>query len=598
MYAHSANDKGERHLLYEHLQQVSEQTATYAECLGVPELGRCLGMWHDVGKIHPDFQRYLLQAEAGVHRRGPDHKMAGALLALQAKLDLACFVLQAHHGGLQSVALLKAWMADSQRVEAAEKAVALAQARWPTLADRMPRLPEWANENPYDLELLVRLLLSALVDADYADTTAHFHDLPSWPETASLIALWERFRENQQQLTAHSDDTPVNRIRDEIYRHCLTAAEAPPGLFRMTVPTGGGKTRSTMGFALRHALQHDLQRVIVAVPYITITEQTTKTYRNIFGPDVVLEHHSAVDVKEEDVWMRAAAENWDAPIIVTTTVQLFESLFSRRPQKVRKLHRLARSVIILDEAQALPAPLLEPALDALRTLTSRFGATVVLSTATQPAFDVVGPFQRLEAQEIVLHPERYFRALERVNYEWRIKEGRTWTEVAQEMAEHPQVLTIVNTKADAVALLEELAPLVDTPPRHLSTRLCGLHRRNVLAQVLEELESNAPCRLVTTQVVEAGVDIDFPTVMRAMAPLDSIIQAAGRCNREGHLERGSVIVFEPAEGHLPRGAYKAGTNLARIVTLSGCTIPWTWTERAFKTSVKDSTMWPRTRHSR
>ena len=565
MYAHSANDKGEWHLLYEHLQQVAEQTATYAECLGVPELGRCLGLWHDVGKIHPEFQRYLLQAKASVRRRGPDHKMGGALLALQANLDLACFVLQAHHGGLQSVAHLKAWLADPQRRKAAEKAVALAQESWPTLADCSPRLPDWANENPYDLELLVRLLLSALVDADYTDTAAHFHDLPEWPEPPSLTTLWERFRENQQYLAAQSDDTPVNRMRDEIYQHCLAAAEAPPGLFRMTVPTGGGKTLSAMGFALRHALKHDLRRVIVAVPYITITEQTTKTYRKIFGQHVVLEHHSAVDVDEEDEWMRAAAENWDAPIIVTTTVQLFESLFSRRPQKVRKLHRLARSVIILDEAQALPAHLLEPALDALRTLTTRFGTTVVLSTATQPAFDVVGPFQRLKAQEIVPHPERYFRELERVNYEWRIGEGHTWTKVAQEMAEHPQVLTIVNTKADAVALLEELAPLVDTPPHHLSTRLCGLHRHNVLAQVLEELDRDAPCRLVTTQVVEAGVDIDFPVVMRAMAPLDSIIQAAGRCNREGHLEQGHVIVFEPIEDHLPRGAYKIGTNLARIV---------------------------------
>jgi len=565
MYAHSANEEGERHLLYEHLQQVAAQTATYAECLGVPELGRCLGLWHDVGKIHPEFQRYLLQSEAGVRRRGPDHKMGGALLALQAKLDLACFVLQAHHGGLQSASWLKAWLADPQKHKAAEEAVALARERWPALANCSPRLPSWANENPYDLELLVRLLLSALVDADYADTAAHFHDLPEWPEPLSLAVLWELFRKNQQQLTTQSDDTPVNHMRDEIYQHCLAAAESPPGLFRMTVPTGGGKTLSAMGFALRHALKHDLRRIIVAVPYITITEQTTKIYREIFGQQVVLEHHSAVDVDEEDEWMRAAAENWDAPIIVTTTVQLFESLFSRRPQKVRKLHRMARSVIILDEAQALPAPLLEPTLDALRTLTTRFGATVVLSTATQPAFDVVGPFQRLDSQEIVPHPERYFRALERVNYEWRIKEGHIWAEVAEEMAQYPQVLTIVNTKADAVALLEELGPLVDTPPRHLSTRLCGLHRHNVLAQVLEELKRDAPCRLVTTQVVEAGVDIDFPVVMRAMAPLDSIIQAAGRCNREGHLEQGHVIIFEPIEGHLPRGAYEIGTNQSRIV---------------------------------
>jgi len=565
MYAHSANHRNERHLLHDHLTQVANQSAAYAEALGVPQLGRCLGLWHDIGKIHPDFQRYLLQAEAGRRRRGPDHKMGGALLALKAGLDLACFVLQAHHGGLQNPTELKRWLNDSQRRRAAEQAIALAQETWPSLADCPAGLPEWVQESPLDVELLVRLLLSALVDADYADTAAHFRDLPELPQPPSLSVLWEQFRENQEHLTAHCADTPVNRVRAEIYRHCLAAAEGPPGLFRMTVPTGGGKTRSAMGFALRHALKHDLRHVIVAVPYITITEQTTKEYRKIFGQDVVLEHHSAVDVKEEDQWMRAAAENWDAPIIVTTTVQLFESLFSRRPSKVRKLHRLARSVILLDEAQALPAPLLEPALDVLRALTARFGTSVVLSTATQPAFDVVGPFQRIEAQEIVPHPERYYQALERVTYEWKTQDGHAWAEVAQEMARHPRVLTVVNTKADAVALLEQLGPLVDTPPRHLSTRLCGLHRRDVLDRVFEELSRDTACRLVSTQVVEAGVDIDFPVVMRAMAPLDSIIQAAGRCNREGHMQRGHVIVFQPAEDHLPRGAYKIATNLTRTV---------------------------------
>ncbi len=565
MYAHSANHKGQRHSLEEHLRQVAKQTAAYAQALGVPELGRCLGLWHDVGKIHPGFQRYLLRSEADQPASSQDHKMAGALLALQARCALGCFVLQAHHGGLRSRTDLKGWLADPQRHQAAEEAVARLREVWPDLADCTPHLPDWIEESPHDTELLVRLLLSALVDADYTDTAAHFHDLPQLPQPPSLATLWERFQEDQQQLTSQSADTPVNDIRAEIYRHCLAAAEGPTGLYRMTVPTGGGKTRSAMAFALQHALKHDLRRVIVAVPYITITEQTSQTYRDIFGDNVVLEHHSAVDVKETDEWMRAAAENWDAPIIVTTTVQLFESLFSRRPQKVRRLHRLPRSVIVLDEAQALPTHLLEPALDALRTLTARFGATVVLSTATQPAFDVVGPFQRLEAREIVPQPQRYYRALERVTYEWRTERSHPWEEVAGEMAEHPQALAVVNTKGDALALLEALAPLVNTPPHHLSTRLCGLHRRRVLAQVLAELERGVPCRLVSTQVVEAGVDIDFPLVLRAMAPLDSIIQAAGRCNREGRLERGRVAVFETAEGHTPRGAYEIGTNQARVV---------------------------------
>lgn len=565
MYAHSANARGQRHLLEEHLQQVADQTSTYAQALGVPELGRCLGLWHDVGKIHPGFQRYLLRSEADQPARSQDHKMAGALLALQARCALGCFVLQAHHGGLRSRTDLKGWLADPQRREAAEEAVARLREVWPHLADCTPRLPDWIEENPHDTELFLRLLLSALVDADYTDTAAHFHDLSHLPQPPSLAALWERFQENQRQLTSQSADTPVNDVRNAIYRHCLGAAKGPTGLYRMTVPTGGGKTRSAMAFALRHALKHDLRRVVVAVPYITITEQTSQTYRDIFGDNAVLEHHSAVDAEEADEWMRAAAENWDAPIIVTTTVQLFESLFSRRPTRIRRLHRLAHSVIVLDEAQALPTHLLEPALDVLRTLTTRFGATVVLSTATQPAFDVVGPFQKLEAREIVPRPQRYYRGLERVTYEWRTEQGHPWEEMAGEMADHPQALAVVNTKDDALALLKALAPLVDTPPHHLSTRLCGLHRRRVLAQVLEELRRGVPCRLVSTQVVEAGVDIDFPLVLRAMAPLDSIIQAAGRCNREGRLERGRVVVFETAQGHVPRGAYRIGTNQARVV---------------------------------
>jgi CRISPR-associated endonuclease/helicase Cas3 len=395
-------------------------------------------------------------------------------------------------------------------------------------------------------------------------------------------ALWERFERNQEALP--KADKPVNRIRKEIYDHCLDAAEQPTGLFRLTVPTGGGKTRSGMAFALRHALHHKMQRVIVAVPFLTITDQTAKTYHEIFEDaddehPVVLEHHSMADrnigddeeedFRPEEVWCRLAAENWDAPIIVTTTVQLFESLFAKNRTGTRKLHRLAGSVIIIDEAQTLPAHLLQPILDALKELCSHYGSTVVISTATQPAFEAIKAFKDVQAVEIVPNPERYFEQLRRVDYEWRIDQPLAWNAVADFIRAEKQALAIVNTKKDSLALLDALD---DPDAFHLSTLLCGAHRRLVVDEVKRRLSSGEPCRLVATQVVEAGVDIDFPLVLRAIGPLDSIIQAAGRCNREGRLERGRVIVFQPTDGGMPRGSYRIGASETQ--TLLGDSAEW------------------------
>lgn len=286
--------------------------------------------------------------------------------------------------------------------------------------------------------------------------------------------------------------------------------------------------------------------------------------------DAVLEHHSAARVPEDDrgdfhndtVWAKLAAENWDAPIIVTTTVQLFESLFSNSTSATRKLHRLARSVIILDEAQALPPHLLTPILDALRELSAHYGSTVVISTATQPAFESIAGFAQLGAREIVPAPERFFRDLARVKYEWR-DEPVGWDECARMMRAAPQSLAVVNTKRDALALLDALA---DPDALHLSTLLCGTHRRAVIDEIRSRLANGAPCRVVSTQVIEAGVDLDFPLVMRAMAPLDAIIQAAGRCNREGRLsEKGRVVVFTPRDGGLPSGVYRIGATVAAAI---------------------------------
>jgi CRISPR-associated endonuclease/helicase Cas3 len=310
--------------------------------------------------------------------------------------------------------------------------------------------------------------------------------------------------------------------------------------------------------------------VIVALPYTSIIDQTAQVYRDILGTENVLEHHSAVmpSEGEEDClqqqWARLAAENWDAPIIVTTTVQLFESLMAHKPSACRKLHNLAQSIVILDEVQTLPTHLLAPMLEVLQQLVDYYGVTLVLSTATQPALiDSGSPYLRGlhgEIREIVPDAAHYFQALKRVTYE-RPQEPWSWERVAREMAAAPQCLAVVNTKGDAMALLDALG---DTEALHLSTLLCMAHRRHIIQEIKDRLSAGRPCRMVATQVVEAGVDLDFPVVLRALGPLDRIIQAAGRCNREGRLapEQARVIIFRPQAGNMPAGDYRTGADLA------------------------------------
>lgn len=573
-WAHSRNDEGRRQPLYEHLNNVARLAEGFASAFDSGEAARLLGWWHDVGKYASRWQEYLLKAEAGLARRGPDHKAAGALWAQEAQSPLG-LVVQAHHGGLRSAADWSLWIERMQR----DAEAALCEAQEVARRQGIPApdgdlLPGFLQQGSGDehtrrVEMWVRMMLSCLVDADALDTEAHANPSRAKERGAPpLNAVAPRFWEFHERLRRSGGDSEIARIRNEIFDACLNAAEADPASFRLAVPTGGGKTLSGMGFALKHALRHGMQRVIVVVPYITITEQTASVYRSAFADDrAVLEHHSAVEDEGADEgsavpsWRRLAAENWDAPVVVTTLVRLVEALAANKVSRVRRLHRLANAVLIIDEAQTIPPAILDPMLEMLKELVANYGTSVVFSTATQPAFEAIKTFDG--AQDIVPADLNLEQRLERVRYRWpKANESLSWQQVAERAGAYAQSLVVVNTKVDARSLYQELPA---SSRLHLSTSMCRQHRSEVLAEVRRRLASGEPCHLVATQLIEAGVDLDFPFVMRALGPLDSIIQAAGRCNREGRLAEGVVEVFIPGEGRIPGGHYSEGARRTKTL---------------------------------
>lgn len=585
VYAHTPNAEGEWHRLDVHLRRVAELAARFAEPFEQGMAARLLGLFHDVGKWNPAFQKYL-QAEAQDKRvESVPHAIWGAALTyekIKGRWEILSLPILGHHAGLSDRGEAELRLHQFLEKHRDRLKAAFEWLRERGLLEGMAgplKIPSWPDASYR--EMGIRMLFSALVDADWLDTEAHFYpDRQTLREQEwRLEAMWERFEESQKEILAKADDSPVNRVRREIYEACLKAADGPPGIYRLTAPTGGGKTRSALAFALRHGLTHGLRRVVVAIPYTSIIDQTAGEYREIFGEDAVLEHHSALDLPGDEeersdrsiLRHRLATENWDAPLIVTTTVQLFESLFSNRPSKVRKLHRLARSVIVLDEVQTLPPELLRPTVEVLKILATPveeggYGATVVLSTATQPALEESRWIQALKdvsITEIVPQYPDHFGRLKRVSFEYR-REPLAWEELAQEIREQRQVLVVLNTRRDAAQLVRHMEEGEDV--YHLSTLLCPAHRRKVLEEVRRRLEGGEPVRLISTQVVEAGVDLDFPVVYRALGPLDRVVQAAGRCNRNGKLPgAGRVVIFRPKDGRLPGGPYRQGTEKAALL---------------------------------
>ena len=559
LYAHTVEGQGKEawQPLAEHLQNVAELSAGFADKFGAPELGHLIGLLHDVGKASDEFQMRLEGRPGSV-----DHATAGAqLLAEQygALGKLLAYAVAGHHGGLPNgighgkrSSLRERLALDVDDWHAIENEVVFPNKNLPNEQIPLFLAREEANEQKvFGATMLLRMLYSCLVDADFLDTE---HVMDSERADArrykgmSLCQMRDALHAYMNSFGPA--DTPINRAREDIHAACVEAAELEPGVFSLSVGTGGGKTLASLDFALTHAVKHGLDRVVYAIPFTSIVEQTAGTLKSIFGNDSVLEHHCNYEFDESDAPRsareRLAMENWDYPLIVTTNVQLFESLYSDKPSRCRKNHNLAKSVIILDEVQSLPDGLLEPCLAMLGELAKNYGSTVVLCTATQPSFGEhwlhnVNPVEMVPVErrhEELLSKRVKIESIGQINAD----------DLTERLTDCEQVLVIVSTRRAASVLYDSLRQAVDEDGLyHLSALMVPAHRSAVLAEIRERLSCGMPCRVVSTQLVEAGVDLDFPTVYREIAGIDSVLQAAGRCNREGRRSIGHVYVFDCQE---------------------------------------------------
>ncbi len=556
--------------LEEHLRAVAKMAAEFAKPFGGEDWVYVAGLWHDLGKYSDAFQKKLydangvechLETKPGkvVHSEAGGHW--AQLRGWQGIDRILCWLIMGHHAGLADygagdggAAALKPKLRDP------EKSRLL-----------MDCVPEWILNHPPpappklltgaslrgDIAFFIRMLFSCLVDADYLDTEQFMDGKRSKTrasEHPDMETLLESFELHMRNICANAIKTDVNAIRADVLRQCQTAAEKTPGVFALTVPTGGGKTLASMAFALRHAVRHGKRRIIYVIPYTSIIEQTADVFRSIPGFEpVVLEHHSNLAECEEtaeSVRSRLASENWDAPIVVTTSVQFFESLYAAKTSRCRKLHNIVDSVVIFDEAQCLPPAFLRPVVLAIRELQRHYGVTAVLCTATQPVLTKRESFDfRFKegfeiVEDIIKDSDSLFDKLKRVHVKLPETQPIDLEKLAARLQkETSSVLCIVNRKDDARALAQRLE---DQQPLHLSTNMCAEHRTKVLDEIKRRIQDDEnPVLVISTSLVEAGVDLDFPVVYRALAGLDSVAQAAGRCNREGKQAVGRTVVFVP-----------------------------------------------------
>jgi CRISPR-associated endonuclease/helicase Cas3 len=573
------------HSLSEHLLETAKLSGMFTAEFQSEDWGKAVGLAHDAGKGRDAWQRYI-QLKSGFYDEeahiegGPGkvkHAIHGAELVekhygKQIGRILA-YCIAGHHSGLPD------W---SNSGESAQSSLKYQKCLVDTLDDidpsvihstlnANPSAPPWKFERGLDLALWIRMLFSCLVDADYLDTENYMDKEMSLHRGSycSIPELLDRFKMYCEDLDRKSNNTKVNEIRRQIRSRCIQAAKEEQGIFSLSVPTGGGKTLSSLAFALEHARQHQLQRIIYVIPYTSIIEQNADVFRSALGDDQVVENHSSLDDDLITVKSRLAAENWDAPVIVTTNVQFFESLFAAKPGRCRKLHNIVGSVVILDEAQLVPSEFLTPILETMQLLVDHYRVSFVLSTATQPAFSermihgsrFKGLKQVREIMGSIAEVENLYQSL--IRNEVKFPDDpyliSSWQEISEQLCKYEQVLCIVSDRKSC----RELYSLMPYGTYHLSALMCGQHRSDIIREIKQRLKDGKPVRVISTQLVEAGVDFDFPIVFRAFAGLDSIAQAAGRCNREGSLDvPGKVFVFNPPR-KVPMGILRKSAETTR-----------------------------------
>ena len=532
----------------EHSVNVSELAEGFADDFDASELAGYIGILHDVGKYSDAFQRRINGSGEQV-----DHSSAGAKMAWNSGSfagRLASFCIGGHHTGLPDLGTKFSDPSDATLMGKVKRNTPPIEEYMTELPVKNPEMPEWfKKESIYDAFFLIKMLFSSLVDADYLDTELFMSEGRINRSIGDDInTLLKRI--DEYIAPWRNPTTEINRLRMEILEKVSEKGERDRGLFTLTVPTGGGKTIASMSFAIRHIIKNRMRRIIYVIPYTSIIEQTQKVFESVFGKNNVVAHYSGVEYNNDESGSDRrylATENWDAPIILTTAVQFFESIYGNRTSKCRKIHNIANSTIVFDEAQMLPVSLLKPCVLAISNLISNYRCSAILCTATQPALNpLLKDFLPGKDYE-ELCPDTLFEnpVFTRVIYKYIGKQSDD--SVVQMLKKSKQVLCIVNTRKQAQEIFKKLP---EEGRFHLSTTMMAEHRITTIERIRKCLSKGQVCRVVSTSLIEAGVDIDFPMVLRELSGIDSILQAGGRCNREGKRdkEESYVYIYELSTG--------------------------------------------------